>query len=75
MEREPLPKPDILQIDEAATEPLPLLHPMEERDGERRRAGFSGLPPSPRSSPHSFVVDEEENVRGNSTTLVAGQQT
>jgi hypothetical protein len=45
MERERLPKPDILQIDEAA------------------------------SSPHSFVVDEEENVRGNSTTLVAGQQT
>src|SRR5713226_8690274 len=33
---------------------LPLLHPMEERAGERRCV-FIGFP-SPRSSPHSFLA-------------------
>src|SRR5688572_12608978 len=35
---------------------LPLLHPMEERVGERRRVVSLDCP-SPRFSPHSFVVE------------------
>src|SRR5205809_1592997 len=52
------------QIDTArlTPQPLPLLHLIKERAGERRRVCHNSLVrPSPRSSPHSFVGGRGRN--------------
>src|SRR5439155_19778500 len=41
---------------------LPLLHPMEERAGERRRDFVGAWFPSPRSSPNSFFAGRGEKL-------------
>src|SRR5258707_14781042 len=53
---------------------LPLLHPMEERAGGEEARGFLDSP-SPRSSPHSFVVGRgRKSAHAEKTFVHSGRQ-